>query len=64
MLKFLGYRSKRDVNGMQTVLPGRALKRDTCYQSDKKRKQCRKRAALEAILSLLTRGLSKLLIPR
>jgi len=40
-----GYRGKREVNGTQIILPGKALKRDTRYQRDKKRKQCRRRAA-------------------
>lgn len=48
-----GYRGKREVNGTQIVLPGRALKRDTRYQRDKKRKQCRRRAAIEPIISHL-----------
>ena len=48
-----GYRGKREVNGTQIVLPGRALKRDTRYQRDKKRKQCRRRAAIEPIIGHL-----------
>ena len=45
-----GYRGKREVNGTQIILPGKALKRDTRYQKDKKRKQCRRRAAIEPII--------------
>ena len=48
-----GYWGKREVNGTQIVLPGRALKRDTRYQRDKKRKQCRKCAAIEPIIGHL-----------
>lgn len=48
-----GYRGKHEVNGTQIVLPGRALKRDTRYQRDKKRKQCRRRAAIEPIIGHL-----------
>lgn len=39
--------------GTQIVLPGRALKRDTRYQTDKKRKQCRRRATIEPIIGHL-----------
>ena len=48
-----GYRGKREVNGAQIILPGNALKRDTRYQRDKKRKQCRRRAAIEPIIGHL-----------
>ncbi len=48
-----GYRGKVEVNGMQIILPGKALKKDTRYQKDKKRKQCRKRAAIEPIIGHL-----------
>jgi len=48
-----GYRGKREVNGTQIILPGKALKKDTRYQKDKKRKQCRKRAAIESIIGHL-----------
>ena len=48
-----GYRGKREVNGAQIILPGKALKRDTRYQRDKKRKQCRRRAAIEPIIGHL-----------
>ena len=48
-----GYRGKREVNGTNIVLPGKALKQDTRYQRDKKRKQCKKRAAIEPIIGHL-----------
>jgi len=45
-----GYRGKREVNGTQIVLPKKALKTDNRYQRDNKRKQCRRRAAIEPII--------------
>ena len=45
-----GYRGKREVNGTQIILPGKGLNKDTRYQKDKKRKQCRRRAAIEPII--------------
>ncbi|MCB1949852.1 IS5 family transposase [Nitrosomonas sp.] len=48
-----GYRGKGEVNGTKIILPGKALKRDTRYQRDKKRKQCRRRAAIEPIIGHL-----------
>ena len=48
-----GYRGKVEVNGTQIILPGKALKKDTRYQRDKKRKQCRRRAAIEPIIGHL-----------
>ena len=48
-----GYRGKREVNGTRIILPGKALKRDSRYQKDKKRKQCRRRAAIEPIIGHL-----------
>ncbi|GKS68340.1 IS5 family transposase [Nitrosomonas sp. PY1] len=48
-----GYRGKREVNGTSIILPGKALKQDTRYQRDKKRKQCRRRAAIEPIIGHL-----------
>jgi len=44
-----GYRGKWEVNGTRIVLPGKALKQDNRYQRDKKRKQCKRRAAIEPI---------------
>ena len=48
-----GYRGKSEVNGTKIILPGKALKRDTHYQRNKKRKQCRRRAAIEPIIGHL-----------
>jgi hypothetical protein len=48
-----GYRGKREVNGTRIILSGKALKRDSRYQKDKKRKQCRRRAAIEPIIGHL-----------
>jgi len=48
-----GYRGKSSVNGTQIILPKKALKKDTRYQKDKKRKQCRRRAAIEPIIGHL-----------
>lgn len=48
-----GYRGKREVNGTQLILPGKASKQDTRHQKNKKRKQCRRRAAIEPIIGHL-----------
>lgn len=48
-----GYRGKSSVNKTQIILPKKPLKRDTRYQRDKKRKQCRRRAAIEPIIGHL-----------
>ncbi|HNB02380.1 MAG TPA: IS5 family transposase [Nitrosomonas sp.] len=48
-----GYRGRREINGTQIILPGKALKKDTRHQKDKKRKQCRRRAAIEPIIGHL-----------
>lgn len=48
-----GYRGVKQVEETEIVLPGKALKRDTRYQKDKKRKQCRRRAAIEPIIGHL-----------
>ena len=48
-----GYRGKSKVNETDIVLPNKALKKDTRYQKDKKRKQCRRRAAIEPIIGHL-----------
>jgi hypothetical protein len=42
-----------EVNGTQIILPGKALKQDTRQQKNKKRKQCRRRAAIEPIIGHL-----------
>jgi len=48
-----GYRGKNEVNGTEIILPKKPLKRDNRYQRDKKRKQCRRRAAIEPIIGHL-----------
>ncbi len=48
-----GYRGKRWVNDTEIVLPKPPLKRDNRYQRDKKRRQCRRRAAIEPIIGHL-----------
>jgi len=45
-----GYRGKSQVNETKIQLPKKPLKRDNRYQRDKKRKQCRRRAAIEPII--------------
>ncbi len=48
-----GYRGKTQFNGTKIILPKRPLKRDNRYQRDKKRKQCKRRAAIEPIIGHL-----------
>ena len=48
-----GYRGRNEVNGTKIILPKKPLKRDNRYQRDKKRKQCRRRAAIEPIIGHL-----------
>jgi IS5 family transposase len=48
-----GYRGRNEVNGTEIILPKKPLKRDNRYQRDKKRKQCRRRAAIEPIIGHL-----------
>jgi len=48
-----GYRGKTQFGGTQIVLPKKPLKRDNRYQRDKKRKQCKRRAAIEPIIGHL-----------
>lgn len=48
-----GYRGKKKVGDTHIVLPSKPLKRDNRYQRDKKRKQCRRRAAIEPIIGHL-----------
>jgi len=48
-----GYRGKSEVDGTQIILPKKPLKRDNRYQRDKKRKQCKRRAAIEPIIGHL-----------
>ncbi len=48
-----GYRGKTDVDGTKIILPKKPLKRDNRYQRDKKRKLCKRRAAIEPIIGHL-----------
>jgi len=48
-----GYRGRKEVNGTRIILPKKALKRDNRYQRDKKRKLCKRRAAIEPIIGHL-----------
>ena len=48
-----GYRGVKVVNEIEVVLPKKALKKDTRYQRDKKRQQCRRRAAIEPLIGHL-----------
>jgi IS5 family transposase len=48
-----GYRGKKIVNDCEIILPGKALKKDNHYQREKKRKRCRRRAAIEPIIGHL-----------
>ncbi|MFA0813066.1 IS5 family transposase [Microbulbifer epialgicus] len=48
-----GYRGKKMAEGAEIVLPKPALKRDNRYQREKKRKKCRRRAAIEPLIGHL-----------
>jgi IS5 family transposase len=48
-----GYRGKNEVNATEIILPRKPLKKDNRYQRDKKRKQCRRRSAIEPIIGHL-----------
>jgi len=48
-----GYRGKKKVGDTEIVLPKKALKKDNRYQREKKRKQCKRRAAIEPIIGHL-----------
>ena len=48
-----GYRGRKAVGKTDIILPAPPLKRDNRYQRDKKRKQCRRRAAIEPIIGHL-----------
>jgi len=48
-----GYRGKKQVGDTEIILPKKPLKKDNRYQRDKKRKQCRRRAAIEPIIGHL-----------
>jgi transposase, IS5 family len=47
------YRGQKRVGDTDIILPGAPLKRDNRYQRDKKRKRCRRRAAIEPIIGHL-----------
>ena len=48
-----GYRGKRQFGDTTIILPGAPLKRDNRYQRDKKRRRCRRRAAIEPLIGHL-----------
>ncbi len=48
-----GYRGQRQVGETRIILPGAPLKRDNRYQRDKKRRRCRRRAAIEPLIGHL-----------
>ena len=48
-----GYRGKKTFGNTEVILPAPPLKRDNRYQRDKKRKRCRRRAAIEPIIGHL-----------
>ena len=48
-----GYRGVKEVDGVTIVLPKVGLKRDSRYQRNKKRKTCRRRAAIEPLIGHL-----------
>jgi len=48
-----GYRGKKTFGETHVILPAPPLKKDNRYQRDKKRKRCRRRAAIEPIIGHL-----------
>ena len=48
-----GYVGTKEASGAKIVLPKKALKRDNRYQRDKKRRLCKRRAAIEPIIGHL-----------
>jgi IS5 family transposase len=48
-----GYRGRKTVGSTEIIIPAPPLKRDNRYQRDKKRKRCRRRAAIEPIIGHL-----------
>ncbi|MDQ7072392.1 MAG: IS5 family transposase [Gammaproteobacteria bacterium] len=48
-----GYRGKKKYGETDIILPAAPLKKDNRYQRDKKRKRCRRRAAIEPIIGHL-----------
>lgn len=47
---YRGYRGRKEVDGTLICIPNKALKRDTNYQKELKRKKFRRRAAIEPII--------------
>ena len=48
-----GYAGVTSIGKIKVVIPRKPLKRDTKYKRDKKRKQCRRRAAIEPLIGHL-----------
>ena len=48
-----GYAGKHQIKDVQVIIPSRAKKKDTAYQKQKKRKHCRRRAAIEPVIGHL-----------
>jgi IS5 family transposase len=48
-----GGKGKSEIEGVKIIIPSPTKKTDTNYQKNKKRKQCRARAAIEPIISHL-----------
>jgi len=48
-----GYRGKNQVGTTQVIRPSKPLKRDNTYQKRKKRRHCRRRAAIEPVIGHL-----------
>jgi len=48
-----GYRGNKKVGNTEIRLPSKPLKRDTAYERQKKRKLCRRRAAIEPMIGHL-----------
>jgi IS5 family transposase len=51
------------VLGAHIILPKKALKRDNRYQRDKKRKLCKRRAAIEPIIGHLKLNFVRDIVP-
>ena len=48
-----GGSDKREIHGIQIIIPAKARKSDTPYQRQQQRKKCRARAAIEPIIGHL-----------
>jgi len=48
-----GYKGKNQIENTQIIRPSKPLKRDTVYQKRKKRRHCKRRAAIEPVISHL-----------